>query len=611
MRDAFARPCARGPVDPGPGPSGRRAALLARLRRVLGIELAQLDGGVREAGRQVRLTPVRFVRAMQLEGFRAYQRKHTLALNHVTVLAGANNAGKSALITALRRASAITSAETPGTWHDVSDRGFEEAQVRVKLGRHDALARLKERQSAGATVVEQVARVEASLGEARTDPVLVVKPNRRDKINVEPADLEWARVLAQLPVVVLPDNRQPSWPLAPGATAAHRTATAVDGVVENIVDGNLVLPTLRTWRRPGPRWQAFLTHAAALLGRKVILPHDLDEHGFVVYLGDHVPAISYWIEALGAGVLEQLTVAFALAQYGGGLLLYEEPEQHLHPHLQRLAMQHLVKLCREGNWQAVVTTHSNHVLDMDERKGVSIFLVNEAPYAERRLGRAPIHGVLDALGVRASSLNEPNAVIRVEGPSDATYLRFFLRVAHPDLVEHRDFTFDFLGGSLLKHASAALDPVGIADGLVALFRLHPGSCIVIDSDRDGRGAAMGKPYAARFVEATEENGWSKRVWVTEGREIENYLPDAVLVVAGKCKPSIPQDPSGGFARFSDRIKAAGGSLRGGKVAFARAAVEHMTEHAGTDWLGELDLRDRICELAGFIRGRCDQVVTPV
>src|SRR5580704_4076857 len=49
----FRAPLRRGPVDPGPGASGRRAALLARLRRVLGIELAQLDGGVREVGRQV------------------------------------------------------------------------------------------------------------------------------------------------------------------------------------------------------------------------------------------------------------------------------------------------------------------------------------------------------------------------------------------------------------------------------------------------------------------------------------------------------------------------------------------------------------------------------
>src|ERR1019366_7485051 len=49
----FRAPLRRGPGDPGPGASRRRAALLARLRRLLGIELAQLDGGVREAGRQV------------------------------------------------------------------------------------------------------------------------------------------------------------------------------------------------------------------------------------------------------------------------------------------------------------------------------------------------------------------------------------------------------------------------------------------------------------------------------------------------------------------------------------------------------------------------------
>src|ERR1035438_1140300 len=49
----FRAPLRRRPVGAGRGSSGRRAALLAGLRRLLGIELAQLDGGVREAGRQV------------------------------------------------------------------------------------------------------------------------------------------------------------------------------------------------------------------------------------------------------------------------------------------------------------------------------------------------------------------------------------------------------------------------------------------------------------------------------------------------------------------------------------------------------------------------------
>ena len=297
-------------------------------------------------------------------------------------------------------------------------------------------------------------------------------------------------------------------------------------------------------------------------------------------------------------------MAFALANYDGGLLLYEEPEQHLHPHLQRLTVQHLTRLSREGNWQVVMTTHSNHILDMDERKGASIFLVNEAPYGGRRLRRAPIHGVLDALGVRASSLNEPNAPIWVEGPSDALYIRHFLGCAHPDLREHRDYTFALLGGSLLKHASAAVDPTELVESLVALFRIHPGSFIVMDSDRDAADAPLGKKYAAHFIEDANKRGWGDRIWITEGREMENYLSDTVLQEVGRCPSPLDEHPDAAFTKSMDRIKMAGGSDRGGKVGFATAAVAYMKGTPQPDWLWLPGLHAQVNRLAGFIRTRC-------
>ncbi len=221
-----------------------------------------------------------------------------------------------------------------------------------------------------------------------------------------------------------------------------------------------------------------------------------------------------------------------------------------------------------------------------------------------RLRRAPIHGILDALGVRPSSLNEPNALIWVEGPSDATYIRHFLRAAYPELLEYRDFTFGFLGGSLLKHAGASIDPAGLAESLVALFRVHPGSCVVIDSDRDAPDAPLGKPYVARFVEDAGKHGWATRVWITEGREMENYLSDAVLAAVGKCAVPLDERSDAAFTKFEERVKLAGGTDRGGKVGFSKAAVAYMKANAGTEWLSLLGLRAQIDRLAAFIRDRC-------
>ena len=130
-------------------------------------------------------------------------------------------------------------------------------------------------------------------------------------------------------------------------------------------------------------------------------------------------------------------------------------------------------------------------------------------------------GVLDDLDVRASDLLQANCVIWVEGPSDRLYINRWIELwGDGNLREGNHYQCMFYGGRLLAHISAE-DPERHRDDGIAILRLNRNAVILMDSDKKTPDDVIND--TKRRIEK-EMNEISGMVWITDGREIENYIP---------------------------------------------------------------------------------------
>ena len=278
----------------------------------------------------------------------------------------------------------------------------------------------------------------------------------------------------------------------------------------------------------------------------------------------------------------------------------EEPEIHLHPVLQRRFLQFLL---RETSNRYIITTHSAALIaPSDEVDVIHLKMIDGVTIPTRVDTDANALAVLDDLGVRASDLLQANSVIWVEGPSDRIYLNRWLELMDPTLREGVDYAIMFYGGRLLSHLSLERDERE-ETGFIKLLRINQRSVILMDSDRE---------TAADTINETKQRIRSEcalnqlQAWITNGREIENYLPkacvDAALIEHGAKDASIT---IGAFEKFENCMKRACGSFfeaswayETHKPAWAHRFVKHMNRDQIT---GELETQ--LKELISFIKPR--------
>ncbi|RJE91206.1 hypothetical protein D3P07_03850 [Paenibacillus sp. 1011MAR3C5] len=141
--------------------------------------------------------------------------------------------------------------------------------------------------------------------------------------------------------------------------------------------------------------------------------------------------------------------------------------------------------------------------------------------------------------MKPSQLLQSNVVIWVEGPSDKIYIKKWLELKASQnnirFIEGKDYSFVYYGGALLDHYRLLSEDDenqdDHIDSFIDILRTSRYSVIVCDSDLGGKRVTL-KPRVLRIKERLEQIPELSRyvsLWISEGREIENYVPHDLMV----------------------------------------------------------------------------------
>lgn len=211
--------------------------------------------------------------------------------------------------------------------------------------------------------------------------------------------------------------------------------------------------------------------------------------------------------------------------------------------LRRL-FRYLEEYAVENNVHIFLTTHSSTALDLfgssPNAQIVSVTHDGKSARAKTISAHFDQLSVIAELGAKPSDLLQANGIIWVEGPSDRVYINKWIQLfSDGKWREGRDYQCAFYGGALLARLGVA-DPKAEED-FVNLLQINPNLVLICDGDRTAeKGAGSRLKERVRKIKKQVENVPNSHIWVTEAKEIENYLSGELL--SSYAANGTPRDP---------------------------------------------------------------------
>jgi predicted ATPase len=226
--------------------------------------------------------------------------------------------------------------------------------------------------------------------------------------------------------------------------------------------------------------------------------------------------------AEGSGFLQWLSVFSLALDPKTDVLLLDEPDAHLHSSLQTLLLSELERIAANGGKQVLLATHSTEILRWAAHSKILMFRDNRAKYLADDGARMGLFaGLGSEFSPRLDRLKRTKALLLVENESDARLIKIMAEKAGSPVSD--DVVIWAWTGSSKERKQLYLQLSGDIANLKAV------------SIRDRDDLAQNIVDQLTLRDKSEDNGspdLKLRVW--QRRHIENYLlcPPAIARAAG-------------------------------------------------------------------------------
>eukprot|EP01136_Pigoraptor_vietnamica_P021615 Opistho-1_new@71937 len=279
------------------------------------------------------------------------------------------------------------------------------------------------------------------------------------------------------------------------------------------------------------------------------------------------------------------------------VFIFEELENNLHPSLLRKLFNYISQYSKQYGCYFFITTHSSIVIDMFSNNPNAQILHTQKVGAEtivKTVSSATDNlEILKDIDVRASDLLLSNGIIWVEGPSDRVFINKWLQLLAPELKEGLHYSIMFYGGRLLSNL--AFDHDALEKELIPLLKINHNAHVVIDKDAKSISSELNQTK-----KRIEEEIGNDNCWITEGREIENYLSKTTIEAWLKEKQSITASiKDSKYSKIQDILTKAKADVKydKDKKGYSLEIVNYITK----DDLENYDLKSQLFKLIANIK----------